>query len=589
MMVDDLPEGLLELAARVDDGLSIDWDAEERAATDDSARAVIQGFRLLAGVAAVAQDGDAGPDGASWPPMPSVSAAVDASGTAWGPLHLEEAVGRGAFSQVYRARDPLGRDVAVKLLSPRLGGDDNRSSRVLEEGRLLASVKHPNIVVVHSVDAHDGRVGLWMEFVRGRTLAAEVDARGAHSAEEAIVIGRALCGALAAVHAKGLIHGDVKAHNVMREEGGRVVLMDFGAGRSMQAWAPTVDPLAGTPLYLCPERLRGGAPTAATDIYSLGVLLYHLVTQDYPVEGATRAEVEAAHRAGRRTRLRDRRPDLPDAFLAAVERALSPEPAARFASAGAFEEALAAAATSTASRPDVAPRPLIGATPARRRSPRLAIGLAAVALLAISTAVGLWRWGGPGTVPALPAAPRTDLSAGVPRFEVSGEFQQVLDQGRRRLEADARIEPTMALAFELQATREVYVYIVNEDEQGRSHALFPIKNALQNPLAGGVAHVLPGGSGPWQVDTTGGQEHLFVIVSPTPVPEIADAVAALPQAGEAPGSEGNLAAITRGIGGRRRASAADAARPWRGQAQPLLPGRQRAEGLWVREFILKNP
>src|SRR5215203_4693920 len=161
-MADDLPVGLLELAARVDDGLSIDWDAEERAATDASARSVIQGFRLLAGVAAVAQDGDAVADLASWPRAPSLSTAVDASGTAWGPLHLEEAVGRGAFSQVYRARDPLGRDVAVKLLSPRLGGDDP-SSRVLEEGRLLASVKHPNIVVVHGADAHGGRVGLWME------------------------------------------------------------------------------------------------------------------------------------------------------------------------------------------------------------------------------------------------------------------------------------------------------------------------------------------------------------------------------------------------------------------------------------------
>jgi hypothetical protein len=398
-----------------------------------------------------------------------------------------------------------------------------------------------------------------------------------------------LCGALAAVHAKGLIHGDVKAHNVMREEGGRVVLMDFGAGRSMQAWSPTADLLAGTPLYLCPERLRGGAPSAATDIYSLGVLLYHLVTQDYPVEGATRGEVEAAHRSGQRTRLRDRRPDLPDAFVAAVERALAPDPAARFASAGAFDEALAAAVTSAASRSDVAPRPLIGAAaPARPRSRRLALGLAAVAALAIATTAGLWRWGGLGILPSPPAAPRVDLSVGVPRFEVSGAFQQVLADGRKRLETGARIEPSMEVTFELQASREVYVYIVNEDEEGHSFALFPIKNALQNPLAGGVTHVLPGGDRPWQVDSPGGQEHLFVVVSPTPVPEIADAVAALPQAGGEP-AEGSLAINTRGMGGRRPASAADAARPWRGQAQPLLPGRQRAEGLWVRELVLKNP
>src|SRR3954447_5319150 len=232
-MHDDPPVGLLELAARVDDGKRIDWDAEERSAADDQARALIRGFRVLDGVAAVAQDDsfEAAGTPPSWP-----CAGADLSGRAWGPLRLEEAVGRGAFSRVYRATDPLGRHVAVKLLAPRLGGDD-LTARVLDEGRVLASVKHPNIVVVHGADEHDGRVGLWMEFVRGRTLAAEVDARGAHSADEAIVVGRALCGALAAVHGRGLVHGDVKAHNVMREEGGRVVLMDFGAGRSMETSA----------------------------------------------------------------------------------------------------------------------------------------------------------------------------------------------------------------------------------------------------------------------------------------------------------------------------------------------------------------
>ena len=182
-MHDDLPVGLLELAARVDEGKPIDWDAEERAAADDDARAVIQGFRVLASVAAVAQDDsfDAVAAPSTWP-----RADHNLSGTAWGPLRLEKAVGRGAFSQVYRAVDPLGRHVAVKLLAQRLGGDD-LSARVLDEGRVLASVKHPNIVVVHGADEHDGRVGLWMEFVHGRTLAAEVDARGALSADEAIV------------------------------------------------------------------------------------------------------------------------------------------------------------------------------------------------------------------------------------------------------------------------------------------------------------------------------------------------------------------------------------------------------------------
>jgi hypothetical protein len=209
-------------------------------------------------------------------------------------------------------------------------------------------------------------------------------------------------------------------------------------------------------------------------------------------------------------------------------------------------------------------------------------------VLAIATTIGLWRAAGLGSLPALPVAPALDFTGGAPRFQVSGEFQEVLDTGRRRLVAGALIERKMALTFELEASRDVYVYIVDEDERGRSYALFPTTETLQNPLPGGTTHLLPGGS-PWEVDSAGGQEHLFVVVSPTPVPEIAEAVAALEPATAGPRSDGNLAANTRGIGSRRRASAADAARPWRRQAQPLLPGRQKAEGLWVREFILKNP
>jgi hypothetical protein len=128
-MADDLPVGLLELAAKVDDGQSIDWDAEERAATDDSARAVIQGFRLLAGVAAVAQDGDAAADAAPWPPTPCPSNAFDASGTAWGPLRLEEAVGRGAVSQVCGAgRWPRRSTPAAHTAPKRPSSSDARSA-----------------------------------------------------------------------------------------------------------------------------------------------------------------------------------------------------------------------------------------------------------------------------------------------------------------------------------------------------------------------------------------------------------------------------------------------------------------------------
>src|SRR6185369_14849972 len=236
---------LVNLAASIADGDSVDWDALEAVAENDHRRQVLRELRLIAGMAALhrthaeeelAASGEqpAAPgaepgvhsDAAPEPPQ------IPAIGT-WGPFTLLEKVGEGAFGEVFRARDALQRDVALKLL--RLGrGPGSRSSaqissRILHEGRIMARVRHTNVVSVYGAEEHDGRVGLSMEFVRGRTLEALLESHGTFSAREAVLIGRELCRALAATHAAGLVHRDVKARNVMREEGGRVVLMDFGA------------------------------------------------------------------------------------------------------------------------------------------------------------------------------------------------------------------------------------------------------------------------------------------------------------------------------------------------------------------------
>ena len=199
---------------------------------------------------------------------------------------------------------------------------------MIDEGRLLARVRHPNVVTVHGADRIDGRVGLWMEFVRGRTLEDVLGDQGPFGAEEATLIGLDLCRALSAVHAAGLMHRDVKAQNVMREAGGRIVLMDFGTGRDDLSDRPA--DVAGTPLYVAPEVLGGAPATAESDIYSVGVLLFHLVTGAYPVKGRTVAEIREAHGQRRRAWLRDARPDLPDTFVQAVERALDVDPDKRY-------------------------------------------------------------------------------------------------------------------------------------------------------------------------------------------------------------------------------------------------------------------
>ena len=249
-------------------------------------------------------------------------------------------MGEGSFGEVYRAFDTgLHREVALKLLHE--GQSPARqSARVLKEARLLARLRHPNVVIVHGAEQHDNRVGLWMEFIHGSTLEKLLKVHGPFAAGEAARIGQELCHALAAVHAAGLVHRDIKAQNVIRETGGRVVLMDFGAGEWRDRAARGPSRLTGTPLYLAPEVLDGGRATARSDIYSLGVLLYHLVTNAFPVTGASLDDLRHAQREGKRTPLDDARHDLPDDFVRTIERAIDPDPSRRFSSAGAMLSAL---------------------------------------------------------------------------------------------------------------------------------------------------------------------------------------------------------------------------------------------------------
>jgi serine/threonine-protein kinase len=303
-----------EIAGLILDGKPVAWDAISGGRLPDDASA--DALRVIAEVAAMHR-------------APSGEPA-----RRWGTLAIQELIGHGTFGEVYRARDAaLDRDVALKLIdyAPSTTGPD--------EGRLLARVRHSNVVTVHGAAIHDGRYGIWMEFIRGRTLAAIVREDGPLGAADVTAIGIDVCRALTAVHASGLLHGDIKPQNVMREEGGRIVVMDFGTGRVVSDGAAG-DRLAGTPLYLAPEVLTGDAPDLRADVYSAGVLLHYLLTGTHPVEGSTLDEVRAAHAAGTRTAVRSRRPEIPRSLAAIVERALAVEPTDRFESAAAFERAL---------------------------------------------------------------------------------------------------------------------------------------------------------------------------------------------------------------------------------------------------------
>lgn len=150
-------------------------------------------------------------------------------------------------------------------------------------------MRHPNIVPVHGIDRHDGRVGFWTDFVRGNTLSVLVGEHGTFGAREAALIGLDVARALSAVHRAGMLHRDIKAENVMREEGGRILLMDFG----LSALEQRQTNIAGTPNYMAPELFEGGRGTVATDIYSMGVLLYFLVAGDYPARLRAHAKIRS--------------------------------------------------------------------------------------------------------------------------------------------------------------------------------------------------------------------------------------------------------------------------------------------------------
>ena len=212
----------------------------------------------------------------------------------------------------------------------------------MHEGQTLARVRHPNVVTVYGAGKHDGRVGLWMEFVRGVTLEQMLVSHGPFSAGEAGLVGYELCGALAAVHHAGLVHRDVKAQNVMREEGGRLVLMDFGAGQKRSEPGTVGGRVVGTPYIWRRRSLTGAEATIASDIYSLGVLLYHLVTNDFPVKARhVRRSGPRPTREERSRHCRTCGPISRRPSSQVVERATDPDPARRFASAGRMGAALA--------------------------------------------------------------------------------------------------------------------------------------------------------------------------------------------------------------------------------------------------------
>ena len=341
-------EPLLGAAGRIADGDDVDW-AALRADTD---RDIADELAIVAQIAAGHRQLHQ-----LLPITPDTPPHLVPDRARWGHLDLLNIVGRGSYGIVYRAWDTrLERLVALKLFHGAA-----RPEAVMEEGRMLARVRHEHVVSIYGADVIDGVAGIWMELIHGRTLDTIVNAGGPLTAREAAAIGVDIAKALAAVHAAGLLHCDVKAQNVVQEAGGRVVLMDFGAGRiapEMRDEDQIVN-VAGTPRYMAPELLQPGASaTRATDIYSLGVLLYFLVSARYPVAGTTLSELRRNHENRAVRSLRDINPGLPAALIDAVSQATARDPEQRPDSAAIVQGMLATVAAQPPEHGEQGSRPI---------------------------------------------------------------------------------------------------------------------------------------------------------------------------------------------------------------------------------------
>jgi serine/threonine protein kinase len=273
---------------------------------------------------------------------------------------LGEPLGRGGMAVVYRATDTvLGRPVAVKVLSDGLARDPAFVERFRREARAAARLAHAGVVTVFDHGSEGDVHYIVMELVEGPTL-ADLLARGPLGAERTAAIGDAVLAALEAAHARGLVHRDVKAGNVMLTQAGEVKVMDFGIARSLDAETLTGSgTVVGSASYLSPEQVRGLTADRRSDLYSVGCVLYEALTGRPPFVGSSAIAVAHQHVSEEPVPLSSLA-RVPSSLEDVIMRALAKDPGARYESAadmrGALARAMAAPMETTRPLPTIEPR-----------------------------------------------------------------------------------------------------------------------------------------------------------------------------------------------------------------------------------------
>ncbi len=258
---------------------------------------------------------------------------------------LEELLGTGGMSSVFRAHDrQLDRRIAIKILYEHYADDPEYLERFRREARAVAKLSHPNIVTVIDRGDDDGRQYIVFEHVDGENLKELAVRSGPLPVRQALELALAVADGLAFAHEHGLVHRDVKPQNVLLSSEGEVKVTDFGIARSLHVehGVTQTGTVLGTGEYLAPEQASGKPVSPATDVYSLGVVLWELLAGDVPFTGQNFVAVALRHVNEPPPHLRERRPDVSPRLDAAIERALAKDPTRRFHSMAAFAKELRA-------------------------------------------------------------------------------------------------------------------------------------------------------------------------------------------------------------------------------------------------------
>src|SRR5215213_7627854 len=232
-------------------------------------------------------------------------------------------LGSGGMATVYLAEDQeLGRGVAIKILNERHANDEQFVERFRREAKNAAGLSHPNIVSVFDRGEAEGTYYIAMEHLKGRNLKELLGARGPAPVHIAVDVARQVLAALGHAHDNGIVHRDIKPHNVMIDDDRRVKVTDFGIARAGASQMTEAGSIVGTAQYLSPEQARGGGVDQRSDLYSVGIVFYELLTGTVPFTGDSPVEIAMKHLSAKLPLPSEKRPDLPRDVDLLVARAL---------------------------------------------------------------------------------------------------------------------------------------------------------------------------------------------------------------------------------------------------------------------------